>query len=229
MPALEATLTGFVLAGAWAHPEAERFQVFVQELDSVGGPIGDAVDPEFEPMVGQMFPALAVGPVDVAVAWERTPDEGAVELRGARVSLADRAVSELTTFAEGRGAAVAYFDGGYAWAGSVSDQIVVWRDDQEISLNSTGVDVAPVLVPHARNGRLGVVWYRIQSGIRNDIFRHDLPSDVGEWSNAVGTQVSLDEPAAPYSPVMIEAGDGWFLAWSSGRSPDFRVLGRFED
>lgn len=228
MPALEPTASGFALAGAWAHEDAERFQVFAQELDASGEPVGDAIDLELEPTVTQVFPALAVGLNDVGVAWERTPDEGEVEVRGARVSLSDRSVSELTTFAEGGGVAVAHLDGEYVWAASVSNQIALWRGEHETLLGSTGVDVAPALVPHLENGVLGVIWYRIQSGIRNDIFRHELPTD-SEWADAVGTLVPLDGPAAPYSPVMIEVGPGWFLAWSSGQSPDFHVLGRFEE
>ncbi|MFT6396207.1 MAG: hypothetical protein ACJAYU_000950 [Bradymonadia bacterium] len=229
MAALEPRAGGFALAGAWAHPEAERFQVFAQSLDPSGRPIGDAIDLELEPTTTQVFPALAVGDSDVAVMWERQPDEGEAELRGARVDLASGSVSQLQTFAESAGAAVAFDGQGYVWAGSVGGDIQVWSDGGEVlaELGTSAVDVAPVFARSIAGTELGVVWYRQQSGSRFDVATHVQP--VGEpWEDSVGRVLSIGETAAPYSPVIVPIDGGWFYAWSGGTSPLFEIRARFE-
>lgn len=229
MPSLEATETGYALAGAWAHSDAERFQVFVQKLDAGGAPDGDAIDLELEPLVTQTFPAIAVSGDEVGVIWDRAPDDGEAELRRAVVDLESRSVTLLEPLGVGSGGAVAHTGAEFVWGGAVGDQIVVSRDGESTTLGATGTNIAPVLVRHSARNTVGVVWYRIQSGFRNDLFRHELALDGSPWERAVGQPVPLDAPAAPYSPVMIEAGPGWFLAWSSGQSPELRLFGRYEE
>ena len=229
MPALATTTSGYALAGAWAHADAERFQVFVQELDTSGAPVGDAIDVELEPEVTQTFPAIAVGGNEIGVVWDRAPDDGETELRRAVVDLESRAVSGHETLGTGAGGAVAHTGVSFVWGGALGGDIVVWRSGNSITLGASGTNVAPVFSVHQTTGALGVVWYRIQSGLRNDLFRYELSLSDDEWVSAVGELVPLDTPAAPYSPVIIEAGPGWFLSWSSGQSPEFELLGRFED
>ncbi len=230
MAALEPHVNGFALAGAWAHADAGRFQLFAQALDINGGPIGDAIDLELEPTTTQVFPALAVGAdTEVAVIWERQPDEGATELRGAVVDLADRSVSQLQTFAESAGGAVAYDGQGYLWAGSVNGDIEVWSDTGEVlaELGTSGGDFAPVFARNIEGTEMGVVWYRQQSGTRNDVVTYVHPLSE-PWEDAVGRVLPIGEAAAPYSPVIVPLEGGWFYAWSGGTSPLFEIRARFE-
>lgn len=229
MPALEPRDDGFALAGAWGHADSGRFQAFAQALDALGQPLGDAIDLEVEATTSQVYPALAVGDSDIAVFWERQPDEGETELRGARVDLSNGDVSQLQTFAEAGGAAVAFDGEGYVWAGSVAGDIEVWSDEGEVlaELGTSATDIAPVFARSLDGAALGVVWYRQQSGTRNDIVAHAQALDE-PWADATGRMLQIGEAAAPYSPVIAAVDGGWFYAWSGGTSPLFEVRARYE-
>ena len=75
-----------------------------------------------------------------------------------------------------------------------------------------------------------LVWYRLVSGIRNDVMAQRFIYD-GEAFTAQGdaAQVNDDgEFGAPYAPAIAHVKDNvYFVVWSQGTSPAFRLKGRF--
>lgn len=97
------------------------------------------------------------------------------------------------------------------------------------------VDHSPAVAARAGGGLVG--WYRQRAGLRNDVLVRGFSFD-GERFAATGEERLLNPPdeaeggdehaAAPYGLALAHVGDGVFLVvWSEGRSPDFRLRGRF--
>ena len=95
--------------------------------------------------------------------------------------------------------------------------------------------LAPAVAARAGGGLVG--WYRQRAGLRNDVLVRGFSFD-GERFAATGEERLLNPPdeaeggdehaAAPYGLALAHVGDGVFLVvWSEGRSPDFRLRGRF--
>ena len=93
-----------------------------------------------------------------------------------------------------------------------------------------GIDHSPVIAAGPGGGV--VAWYRVRSGIRNDVMVQGFAYDE-EGFVALGTPTALtasgDEHAAPpYWPAIAHVGDGRYLVlWAEGANPAFYVAARF--
>jgi hypothetical protein len=249
---------GFAIAGSWAAPGAKGFQVFVQRLTEAGEPVpfspGGSTEliPVFaDPDASQVFPALAAdGLGRLFVAWSReqvdvdtrafftTLPPGAVQAEPsppapASPALASDAVA-LAAWPGTDGQALLAF-----MAGASDPDIVVRAalPADDTALRDTfgaknQFDHTPTVV--AREGGGVVAWYRVRSGIRNDLLVQGFTFD-GKTLAKQGYETLLnpavgdvDHAAAPYAVAMTPIGGGTvFLAWSEGKSPAFRLVGRF--
>jgi len=113
------------------------------------------------------------------------------------------------------------------------DATVTATDARGAFLGSNGeIDHSPVLAVGEGGG--AVLWYRVRSGIRNDVLIQRFADD-GTTITVVGNarvlnDTSSDEEGAPgvYGPALTRVSDDvYFAAWSEGPSPDFRLVGRF--
>jgi len=247
-----------LLATSWAAPDAQRWQVLLQRLGPEGLPALDAagapapsMTPYPERLVSQAYPAVATQADGRAwVAWTRTPDEGneQVVLTGLEPDAVDAA--PLPPVAMGpaeqpsAGAALDASPDGQVYLALHSQgadlQVHLYDaaspGNERLHLEFGGArreDHSPSLA--AAPGGGAVAWYRVRSGIRNDVWLQGFRRD-GDRLSAVGEPLLVNAPdeegdhAAPpiYGVALTHVGGGVFmLAWSEGASPAFRLVGRF--
>lgn len=242
MPQLAALEDGaFLLTGTWADPLGQRWQAFTAHLaaDGVAG------DVERAPALADSnhdVPTVAASATTSALAYVTSPDEG-----DSHVMVATRAHDE-TSFAsatdvwpeaatgapslsyspDGTHAYVA-FDrvlaaGSETWLMRLND---LGQATHAIRFDTDGAyDHDAVVVATATGG--AVLWYRLISGIRQDVYVQAFTDTDGTLA-LVGTPQKINvNYAVVYAPLFISVGDGaFFAAWSEGTSPKFRLKGRF--
>lgn len=239
----------FLLAGAWAAPDATGFQAFVVPVDGPQGATTDLVEVHPDPDASQVYPVLAVqGDGKAAVAWTRqlVSDTDHVGM-GVIDPAAPSAVADPRTI------------GGYDPSSAPS--LAAVPGDPTLSLlafqagnDDTDIDVRTVRLPAApgsplRLGKKGVAdhsatvavgpagaavtWMRVRSGIKNDI-RFQALSLAGTSPAASGDEVAInpaeaqdEHAAAPYGVAMAGVQDAFVLVWAEGKSPAFRLKARF--
>ena len=73
-----------------------------------------------------------------------------------------------------------------------------------------------------------VAWYRNLGGLENDLLVRVFEETGGGVPHWWGESTVVNPvPAAPYPPAIVAIPGGFFLTWSDGDSPDFRLKGRF--
>lgn len=250
--------SNLLLATSWAAPLATRWQVLLQRLGpdglpapGVGGGPEPSVSPFPEPAVSQAYPTVAADASGRAwLAWTRMPDEGREEVVLTGLSAGSDTASPLPP--QGVGPA-ALPGGGPALSAGPDGRVYLAMHaegadlqvhlydaerptDEALHLEMGSArrqDHSPALATAPGGGV--VAWYRVRSGIRNDVwlqaFRHS-----GSDLEAVGDPALMNPPdeagdhAAPpiYAIAATHVGDGTFLlVWSEGSSPAFRLFGRF--
>jgi hypothetical protein len=258
MPRLAALPGGrFAIAGSWAPPTATRFQAFVVAVEAdgdlapgPGGPPPDTFEPYPEPGVSQTFPALAsAADGTLFAAWNRTEDEGADRVVHVSIDPAMQVVTPLppafaSAIKTSAAPALVAVPGSPAQAvlalhaGETPDVVVRTAVPADFSIlgasfgASGKADHTPAVAPGPGGG--AVAWYRMRSGIRNDLYVQGFALD-GATVTAAGSPLLLNPPdvyedhaAAPYQTTIAHVGGGvYFLAWSEGKSPAFRIKGRF--
>jgi len=235
MPAVAARPgDGLVVAGVRGLPDIERFQVYLQPVDSAGEPTADTVDPHVLAEVTDTAPTLAAsGDGGLQLAWTRTPDGGddsAVGLGFAPGSwLPD---GEPTALAPGEAtAAPSLALPTIAWhrVGASSYSVHVRRlgGGDGIELGEAGAfDHTPALA--SGDSRGAVAWLRVDTGIRNDLWLAPFEDDGADLAAGTAVQVETDGPVGPYAPDLVHLGDdAYFAVWAEGESPAFRLHGRF--
>lgn len=227
---------GIALVGAWAHDQAQRFQVFVQRLGVDGSPTEEAIDVDLRPTLTQLYPSVATSSAGaVLVAWQEEPDDGDPRVRYGWLAPGARSLTQTATV------------GGFPSVGpqvSISDGEAVLgltralgsQARPELRLLSSAYD-QPLGNPNrfdhtpvaARAPGGGAVFHlrRVQ-GIRNQVVF--VPFSIGGGVIAPSAERAIEtaSPAAPYEPAILTVSPGlYFLAWSEGQSPDLRLFGRF--
>ena len=236
---------GFVLAGARGLEEAGRFQTFIQRLTPNAQLDGDTADGFFLAEVTQVEPAVAV--TDDGTIWaawtsgdgdgdivhnhwspgDQTPGEPAMATLGSPSGGAT-----MVTMGDGQRVALAFQanQGGDSQI-ILKDAAVEQPDGIQAIFGVQGrIDAGPKLAANDTNGG-AIFWHRVISGFRTELFIRgfEFPDD-GSTPRAVGDeqQIPTDAPAALYQPAMVHVGDGvYFLVWSEGDNPAFRLKGRF--
>lgn len=204
---------GFAIAGARAVPDATAFQVFAQRVSADGAVEGGTWYPILEPDVSQTEPSVTYREDTPWLAWTREDDTTqqvmVAELPASGDATPAAAVDGLAASAgahqSGEWLALAGTDG------SEQDIYVTGPSDQTFGASGR-VDFSP------RLAREAVAWFRNDTGIRNEL-----------WiATGTGAERMLATDVPPYQPAITSIGDGaYFLAWSEGTSPAFRLVGRF--
>lgn len=235
-PKLAALPDGLALVGAWAHDEAQRFQVFVQRLDAQGVPTEEAIDVDLRPTLTQLYPSVATSSVGaVLVAWQEEPDEGDPRVRYGWLPAGARALTQTATVGgfPSVGPQVS-FEAGEAVLGLTRAlgsqarpelQLLSSAYHQPLG-NPNRFDHSPVVARSPGGG--AVFHFRRVQGIRNEVVFVPFLLGAGVITPSAERVIETANPAAPYEPAIIGIEPGlYFLAWSEGQSPDLRLFGRF--
>lgn len=238
MPALAPLPTGFAVAGARAVPDASGFQVFLQRLDDQGAAVEPTLDASFAPASSQTYPALAAAPdgaLLLAYLQADPPDftDRAVLTRFAAGASTPAPLPPIPAAGRDAGdaAAVALGPGGetyVAFSDPDAGQVVLAEaasNGAEAVLGEAGRSFSPALA--AAPGGGAVAYYQNVSGIQNQLWA--LRFTHSTWGFQLGSPVQVTlEMVAPYPPTIAHVTqDVYFLAWSQGDSPDFRLMGAF--
>ena len=234
----------FAVAGAWGLEEAGRFQVFIQRIGANGDLIGEAIDGCFEAGVAQLYPDLAAaGDGTLYLGWTRSPDDGAEHVVHTRLAPEDTEPEppvEAVAAQSGSGAALAPSRGesvrvylAFHTEGGANVDVLLKdaaRPGVETPVlrfgTSTEIDHSPAVAAGPDGG--AVVWHRLIRGFENDVLVQRF-NDNGQVLEKSGEPVRLNgDVAPPYAPAVTHiSGHIYFIAWSEGKSPDFRLKGRF--
>ena len=239
MPAVGALPDGgFVVAGSLGHEEYGSFQVFVQRLDEDGESSGDTIDVDDDPDASQTSAAVAANDAgDLTVAWTRgTVDDD--EVLAAAIGAGADAAAAPTDLQSGSTS--------YSPALSSGDPTVVAATldlggSAAILTRATSAAAGAwelteagrfihtaALASEGDEGTLAA--YRLVSGLSNDLLVARWTRSGDTISSAVTEEIGVDPAAAPYAPALAHVVDDvWFVAWSEGANPDYRVRGRFVD
>jgi len=72
--------------------------------------------------------------------------------------------------------------------------------------------------------------YRLVSGLSNDLLVVPWTRTGGLVEGGTLEQLDVGGGAPPYAPSVAHlVDDVWFVTWSEGDNPDYRVRGRFVD
>lgn len=238
MPTLTATQDAFAIAAAWGHDDAPAFQVLLQDLTAYGVPTGDAVDVALAPAAGQIYPSVASNEDAAVVAWvqqeEGEPDTVYVARIGGRAfdatPLATRPAGPPSVAVFGQSTVVA--TSGPDVAGGSNVTIYAVAEDGTLSDGASIGD--PALSEHTPRVALwsethgAALYYRTITGFQNELWLATFELVDGVPTVVTNEQITTDAPVAPYTPAITPVGEGaYFIAWSEGQSPDFRVHFRF--
>lgn len=242
LPVLGALPSGFAVAGSRAVEDASGFQVFVQRLDADGSMAEESFDASFAPLASQTFPTLAAmadGTLYLAYGQGVAPDwddhvlytaiapDARVVSPLPPLPPAGRTLGEAPHLASGPDGAV-YLAFGDPLVGRIvlTDAAALIPDAPETLLGEAGlVNFYPKVA--ATQGGGAVVWYRNVSGLRNELWIQRFTFDGASFSLST-PDLATGEWVPPYPPAITHIRDDiYFVAWSQGTSPDFRIMGAF--
>ncbi len=244
MPALAALPDGgFALAGSFG---LDVWRVLFQRMDADGEPLSESLSVAGDSSNTQTYPTLAnTAEGGLFGAFESSDMENtrakfgylpAGEDKAPDARPADDAASSgapvLATGAEAGDPAY------LAWHRDASGELKTYlrtvtatieegESPAALSFGASGKnDHSPAVAASPTGG--AVAWYRIISGIKNNVLVQGFSNENGVLT-PLGLPVFVnDSPAAPYPLSLVHiAGDLFFVAWSEGTSPDFRLRGRF--
>jgi hypothetical protein len=234
----------FVVTASRALQETSTFQAFIQDVSPDGALLGEARDVYVESAVTHTYPTIAAVPPDtVYLAWVQSEDfENETVFHSyfsgdATEPTVSPPLVAIPGYLGASPSLCATSQGGesrvYLAMGSQSGTILL-KDGADFSsgtsfveLGSSGeTDHSPMVACDSHQGGV-VVYYRNVSGLNNRVIAQAFSFD-GE-SFDVGEEIVVSEgPAAPYPPALTHIGATiYFMAWSQGESPDFRLKGRF--
>ena len=217
------------------------FHFFLQEIDADGSLLGEALEPITEPGVTHTNPALEVSAQgDVFMGWSRAEGTGDEEIHHTYLLSGHQDPEPPVAALDGVVASnVAFWAGELGGArrvvmavGAASGNILL-TDGEALDPSGEfvfvgdgmGRDHSPALAGWEEGGV--VAFYRNISGLQNELIVQPFTYDGVAFD--VGSEVVVTQgPAAPYGVALTALGDGYyFLVWSQGISPDFRLVGRF--
>ncbi len=237
MPALAGTADGFALAGAHAPEGYNVFQIWLQLLDHDGDPLEEGLHLSPDPDHSQVWPALGRSADGaLVVAWERQhiEDAAVVEyaVHGAEGSLLYTPTDAGTTpaLSAASAGASAWLALSYAPAAEHSVALMsVPQSGDEVTLhileNDGGLDHTAVVAE--RPDGHAIAWLRNLGGLKNDLYVRTFV-DAGGSPSWTGEPVGVNPvPVAPYPASLVALPGGFFVVWSDGANPAYRVKGRF--
>ena len=232
---------GFVLAGARGIDDASGFQVYLQWLSDTGVAQGESVDASYMRLASQTYPAVAAatdGTVYLAFTHDASPYSDEHVLHAAYATSGSSPIPNPPALAaEGRaGTAPAYAaapDGRVYLAFTDPDTNQVVLTDGKVfgtgpiaELGTPGrMDYGATLATTTGGG--AVAWFRNVSGFSNNLRVQSFTFDGSTFQLGTATTAST-ETVPPYAPAITHiTGDIYFVAWSQGANPDYRVVGTF--
>jgi len=241
MPTLAATNDGFALAAAAAPEGFGGFQTWLQRLDADGAPTGNGIHLLPDTDHSQVYPTIGMDHDGaVLVAWERqhVVDPTSVEYVAVAADGTvsgpwhpmgdDEAGTPSLASASGNGFAwlslgipvggtyrVGLYNAGFLRAGA---EVQILDNDDELHHTPT--------IAAGPNGN-GMVWFQNIAGQKNDLLFRGFTDAGGapDWAN--DPLVINPVPVAPYAAALVSLPGGFFVVWSDGDNPAFRVKGRF--
>jgi hypothetical protein len=238
MPTCAALPDGsFAVAGTVALEGS--FRAFVQRLDANGEAQGGLSLADAEAGDFDQRPSLAASEdASLALGFARERGESPSQLYVAQLPAGSSASSIPVELAmpEHFGNSIALSDSAQGLMIGVGtelegDSSVLVRPLANAELVQTlgrsgRIDHSPALASGA--DLLGVFYYRVRSGIRNDVVVQGLGYDGTAFQVRPEFVVPTTEPAGPYGAALVHiSGRAFFAAWSEGVSPNFRLMGRF--
>ena len=238
----------FVLSGSTGAKGFKGFQALVQKVDKTGKNIGSGFLASPEKGVSQVFPSVASDlKQNIYIAWQREKYDSATDqtsygVRIARVAINPASAVPTVVFDPYKDhmnqapACALPATGGPVWmafqtSGNAATHIMI-RNGEDFSLpsvlvqNSAGMNHTPTVVSVPGGG--AIVWYTQISGIKNNVMFQEFTENTERNPEMSGSSVKLNtNPVAPYAPAIAALPNGYFVAWSEGKSPDFRINGVF--
>ncbi len=227
MTSVDDTDEGFVISGAYGVTvgASDLFQVFEQDLDPEGAPVGETSRPAEDPMDGQVEPLVIDRGADRVFAWAR--DDGQ-QVSYAVVDPADPNAT-VTSFAAAQIALGSGDEGTYAVAVRTGagpgltiadvDGTQTASEDRDAVVSRPGAAVLP--------DSLVVSWFERRTGNQSDLYLQVF--EHGDPPVAMGEPILLtpDEPAAGYPADLHPLPpDRVWLTWSRGSGQDLVLVGR---
>ncbi len=242
LPSVAARPDGFAVAGARAVDDASGFQVFVQRLDHQGAPAAPTLDASFASTASQTYPTLAAaadGTLYLAYHHALPPDYEDQVLHTAFAPGATHPdpappVPALDSV-HGGGAHLAVGPDGavyLALAEAASGQVRITGGADFAAGAGFPFDTgsqggfAPSVAPAPGGG--AVAWLETTSGPYAELRAQRFGYDGSVFSLGTARTVT---PQWVYSisgtAITHVHEDVYFLCWSEGESPDFRLMGTF--
>jgi len=238
---------GFAIVGSWAPDNLTVWQAFMQRIDRDGALDGDAFEVNSNVLDSQVYPCAASLPDGATyTAWTRERVEGEDIAQHALIPYGDNkptgaaldAVDDISSTSpalaadpETEGRVYLAF-----MAGDESHSSIYLKNVSGISeAGAPAVFGASNEYSHTPGAAVGpeggaLVWYRLISGIRNDVMAQRFSVD-GSSLTVQGSALQANDEGefgAPYAPAIAHVKDNIYLVvWSQGTSPAFRLMGRF--
>ncbi len=228
----------FAVSGVRGLDVAPAWQVFAQRLNADGSLVQEALSPIIEPAATHLYPALAARP-DGTLHLAYTRAEGTDEHIYHTAFAADATTPdpdppvEAIAGAEGTGAALASSPGGdvvYLAFGDGSDIVLTTTDaaggpSPVITNDGVGLAHSPVIA--TREGGGAMVYYSNVGGLNNELYATAFAYDGTSITLSDGVLI-LPQTVPPYQASITHiTGDVYFIAWSGGANPDYRISGTY--
>jgi len=238
-PAVTALPGGqFAVAGVRGLDVAPAWQVFAQRLNADGTLVAEALSPIIEPAATHMYPAITGRP-DGTLHLAYTRAEGTVEQvfhtgfpAGAATPDPDPP-AEAVTGTQGTGAAL---------ASSPDGDVVYLAFSNGMNIVVTTTDILDPPTPATQGGGHGpargpvlatvegggaMVYFVNVGGLQNEL--HAVPYAYDGTDLTLGAATMLiPQTVPPYGAALTHVtGDVYFVAWSGGANPDYRIYGMF--
>lgn len=230
----------FAVACSMAMTESTGFQMVIQKVTSTGLLDGEALYPQPEAALSQVYPALGLMEEGkLAVAWLSESTEADTQMLYGFLPKGAQTVESITNvrpdapITSGDIATLPSGAGFVTYTAEVGGDSDVWLrpvDPTAKAVRSFGgvgtTDHSSALAVVEDGGV--IAWYRNLGGLKNHIIAQRFAYADGMFLvTEAQKQINVD-PAGPYAMAFDHVeGPYYFFAWSQGTSPAFRIFGRF--
>ncbi len=233
---------GFLLSGIYAPEEMQRWQAFVQRLDTTGQANEEVIRVAPNGTLTQSY--IDVGVLDdgqARIGYTSEPDEGngqaVVTGLTTDSQTPDPQVPVSVSDADYSGGSVAFgtdcpymaytVEGSAAAMVGIREVTDLTNLGQELLVGESRTFSHTADITGGADGGL-VAYYRLIAGFRNDLILQWFSANETSLSTLEPSQLINDAPVPPYQPCVIAIGDDIsFVTWAEGDNPAFRIKGRF--
>ena len=243
MPELDASDSGFILAGLRGVNDYASFQAFAQRIDSDGAVVGDAINAQLsDELVQDMVSASIDDNGSVIMGWTRASDNEAKHAVHVRIE-SDSAVpanepirvcaDDCTTVSLGGNEDRGQYVAAVAPDGTIAMKPSTLFNAEAPMLTVGSPGAAPIYPTIAVGPDSGAIaWLSPTTGFNAEIHLQAFAGDGNDIALVGGeTIVATDNPAVgPYRLSLIHIQDAVFmLTWTEGPTTALQVKWRFVD